>query len=147
MGGRTRRLERAVIWAAWLFGVGGAALVGIGGFFMLARPALLPEDLCYLDRSADEIADSIPRLGRWLRRVFVVLGGYAAAAGILTIYVAATSVRDGSKGSVAVLAVAGASSIGVMTLVNIMLRSSFRWPLSFVAAVWLAATLAAAAMP
>ena len=34
-----------MITAAWLFGIGGAVLVGIGAFFLFARPALLPEDL------------------------------------------------------------------------------------------------------
>lgn len=36
---------------AWLFVVGGAILVGIGGYFLVARPALLAEDLRYLHRS------------------------------------------------------------------------------------------------
>ncbi len=43
----------------------------------------------------------------------------------------------------AVLAVAGASSIGVMAVVNLMLHSAFRWLLSAAAAVWIAATLVA----
>ncbi len=106
-GGRTRcRPEKSIHWrthgrssavmtAAWLFGAGGVILIGIGGFFALARPALLPEDLRYLDRSAVEVTTAVPRLGRWLRWVFTVLGGYAVATGILTLYLAATGVRDG----------------------------------------------------
>ncbi|KDE97109.1 conserved membrane hypothetical protein [uncultured Mycobacterium sp.] len=129
--------------AAWLFGAGGVILIGIGGFFALARPALLPEDLRYLDRSAVEVTTAVPRLGRWLRWVFTVLGGYAVATGILTLYLAATGVRDGDLATVAVLAVAGASSIGVMAVVNLMLHSAFRWLLSAAAAVWIAATLVA----
>lgn len=131
--------------AAWLFGIGGAFLVGIGAFFMLARPALLPEDLRYLDRGAIEVATALPRLGRWLRCVFIVLGGYAAATGILTLYLALTSVRDGNLVTVAVLAIAGVLSIGVMAVVNLLLHSAFRWPLSALAAVWIAATLVAVA--
>lgn len=129
--------------AAWLFGAGGVILIGIGGFFMLVRPPLLPEDLRYLDRTAVEVATAVPRLGRWLRWVFTVLGGYAVATGILTLYLAATSVRDGNLATVVVLAVAGASSIGVMAVVNLMLHSAFRWLLSAAAAVWIAATLVA----
>ncbi|MCV7346056.1 hypothetical protein [Mycolicibacterium rhodesiae] len=131
--------------AAWLFGVGGAFLVGIGAFFMLARPALLPEDLRYLDRSAVEVATALPRLGRWLRCVFTVLGGYAAATGILTLYLAVTSVREGNLVTVAVLAIAGAPSIGVMAVVNLLLHSAFRFALPALAAVWVAATLVAVA--
>ena len=107
-----------MIAAAWLFGVGGAVLVGIGGFFMCARPALLPEDLRYLDRSVDAIETAIPRLRGWLRLVFIVLGGYAVATGILTLYVAATEIGDASPLAVSVLAVTGACSIGVMAVVS-----------------------------
>ena len=53
--------------AAWLFGAGGVLLAGIGAFF---------EQL-------------LPQLRRWLRRVFVVLGGHTLTAGGLTIWVAA----------------------------------------------------------
>jgi hypothetical protein len=132
-----------MIAAAWLFGVGGAILVGIGGFFRLARPALLPEDLRYLRRTPDEIDAAVPSLRGWLRLVFIVLGGYAVATGTLTIYLAATDIRNAESSAVAVLAVAGASSIGVMALVNFALHSTFRWLLSAAAALWIVATLVA----
>ncbi|MBV5244413.1 hypothetical protein KUF57_12795 [Mycolicibacterium sp. PAM1] len=132
-----------MIAAAWLFGVGGAILVGIGGFFLLARPALLPEDLRYLRRTTGEIDAALPSLREWLRLVFIVLGGYAVATGTLTIYLAATDIRNAESSAVAVLAVAGASSIGVMALVNFALHSTFRWLLSAAAALWIVATLVA----
>ena len=132
-----------MIAAAWLFGAGGAILVGIGGFFLWARPALLPEDLRYLCRTAGEIDAAVPRLHGWLRLVFMVLGGYAVATGTLTVYLAATDVRNAHPLAVAVLAVTGASSIGVMAVVNFVLHSAFRWLLSAAAALWIAATLVA----
>lgn len=132
-----------MIAAAWMFGVGGAVLVGIGGFFLLARPALLPEDLRYLRRAAGEIDAAVPNLRGWLRLVFIVLGGYAVATGTLTVYLAATDIANAESSAVAVLAVAGASSIGVMAVVNFLLHSTFRWPLSAAAALWIAATLVA----
>ncbi len=133
-----------MIAAAWLFGVGGAILVGIGGFFLLARPALLPEDLRYLRRTAGEIDAAVPSLREWLRLVFIVLGGYAVATRTLTIYLAATDIRNAESSAVAVLAVAGASSSGgVMALVNFALHSTFRWLLSAAAALWIVATLVA----
>jgi hypothetical protein len=132
-----------MIVAAWLFGVGGAILVGIGGFFLVARPVMLPEDLRYLRRTAGEIDAAVPRLREWLRLVFIVLGGYAVATGTLTVYVAATDIRNAESSAVAVLAVAGASSIGVMASVNLALHSTFRWPLSAAAALWIAAVLVA----
>jgi hypothetical protein len=133
-----------MIAAAWLFGIGGAVLVGIGGFFLFARPALLPEDLRYLDRTDTEIDAAVPGLRGWLRLVFTVLGGYAAATGILTLYVAATEIGDASPSAVAVLAGTGACSIGVMAVANFVMHSAFRWLLLAAAALWMAATVAAA---
>lgn len=129
--------------AAWLFGAGGVVLIGLGVFFLFARPALLPEDLRYLQRPAGDIDTAIPRLHQWLRLVFIVLGGYAVGTGTLTVYVAATAVSHGDPLAVTVLAVAGAASIGVMAAVNFVLHSTFRWLLSAFAVVWMAATLVA----
>jgi len=129
--------------AAWLFGAGGVVLVGIGAFFIFVRPPFLPEDLRFLGRSGGEIEQLLPQLRRWLRRVFVVLGGYALTAGGLTIFVAATRVRDGDRAAVVALALAGATSIGLMTVVNFGIRSNFRWLLLAACILWLAATASA----
>lgn len=131
--------------AAVLFGVGGAILIGIGVFFAFLRPALLPEDFRYLQRTSADIDTALPRLRSWLRLVFVVLGGYAFTSGMLTLYLAATEVRDGNRVAVAILALAGACSIGVMTLVNVVLHSAFRWALCATTIVWVAATSVAVA--
>ena len=79
----------------------------------------------------------------WLRRVFVVLGGHALTVGILTIFVAATYVHDGDRAAVVVLGLAGATSIGLMTVVNFTIRSDFRWALLAATGLWVAATAAA----
>ncbi|GAB4962804.1 hypothetical protein MAHJHV55_23140 [Mycobacterium avium subsp. hominissuis] len=118
-------------------------LIGLGVFFLVARPALLPEDLRYLQRPAGDIDTAVPRLRQWLRLVFIVLGGYAVGTGTLTVYVAATAVSHGDPLAVTVLAVAGVASIGVMAVVNFVLHSAFRWLLSAFAVVWIAATLVA----
>ena len=129
--------------ASWLFGAAGVILASIGVFFILARPALLPEDLRFLGRSGSDIEQALPRLHAWLRRVFTVLGGHALAAGGLTVFVAATAVRNGQAAAVVALAVAGAASIGLMAAVNFTIKSSFRWILLAVAALWVAAAVAA----
>ncbi len=139
----TRPAERAVTVAAWLFGAGGALLVGIGAFFVFVRPPFLAEDLRFLGRSGGEIDQLVPQLRRWLRRVFVVLGGHALTAGGLTIFVAATAVRDGDRAAVVALALAGATSIGLMAIVNFTIRSTFRWVLFAATGLWVAATAAA----
>lgn len=129
--------------AAWLFGIAGLVLAGIGGYFVFLRPPLLPEDLRFLGRTIREIDEFMPQLRRWLRYVFVVLGGHAVAAGGLTVFVAATGVRDGNTGAVIALAFAGAASTGLMTAVNFTLRSDFRWVLLAVSGLSAAATAAA----
>jgi hypothetical protein len=130
--------------AAWLFGAGGVVLIGIGVFFLALRPALLAEDLGFLGRTGSEVDEAVPRLRAWLRLVFTVLGGHALAAGVLTVFIAATAVREGRPAGVVVLAVTGAVSIGLMAVVNFVIGSAFRWMLLVVAALWVAATLAAA---
>ncbi len=129
--------------AAWLFGAGGVVLLGIGAFFIFVRPSLLSEDLRFLGRSGSEIDQFLPQLRAWLRRVFVVLGGHALTVGVLTIFVAATNIRDGDGAAVVVLALAGATSIGLMAVVNFTIRSDFRWALLAASGLWVAATAAA----
>ena len=140
---RTRREDVVVTVAALLFAAGGVLLAGIGAFFLLVRPPLLPEDLRFLGRSRAEIDEAVPQLGRWLRAVFMVLGGHALTAGGLTIFVAMTAVREGARAAVVMLALAGATSIGLMTVVNFTIRSDFRWALLAATGLWIAATLAA----
>ena len=129
--------------AALLFAAGGVLLAGIGAFFLLVRPPLLPEDLRFLGRSRAEIDEAVPQLGRWLRAVLMVLGGHALTAGGLTIFVAMTAVREGARAAVVMLALAGATSIGLMTVVNFTIRSDFRWALLAATGLCIAATLAA----
>jgi hypothetical protein len=136
--------QTGAVAAAWLYSAAGLILAVIGGFFILIRPALLAEDLRFLAaRSTNDVDQALPRLRTWLRRVFIVLGGHALAAGTLTIFVAATAVRDGDPAATAVLTAAGAASIGVMVVVNFAIRSAYRWLLLTFAAIWPAATVAA----
>jgi hypothetical protein len=125
--------------AAWLLSAGGAVLVGIGTYFVFVRAPLLPEDLRFVGRSSAEIDQFVPELRPWLRRVFIVLGGYALTSGGLTIFVAATRVREGDGVAFVVLELAGATSIGLMTVVNFAIRSDFRWVLLAACGLWVAA--------
>lgn len=45
----------------------GIWLIGLGGYFMLARPPLLPEDFRYLGSSAIQVEVLFPHLESWLR--------------------------------------------------------------------------------
>ena len=45
-------------------------LIGLGGYFILVRPPLLPEDLRYLHVSAGQITMYMPLLASWLDKFF-----------------------------------------------------------------------------
>ena len=67
------------------------------------------------------------------------LGGQAFAAKGLTVFVAVTDIRQGDKVAVIALALVGAAFIGLMAVVNFVIRSDFRWMLLGAAALWAAA--------
>lgn len=133
--------------SAWVLTFCGIVLVGIGGFFIARRPALLPEDDRFIGLTTEEISGAVPGLANWLRHVFWVLGGYIATTGVFVLYVANTDLRSGSGGAIAVLAVAGMSSIGWMTVVNFLLRSDFKWALLALDLVWAVGLVLAVAAP
>ena len=119
-----------------LLALGGAIVGGIGVYFILLRPSLLPEDIRYMGLSAAEVAGTGPRLGAWLAQVFRVLGGYALATGLLTLALAATAFRERHPLAVAGAYIGGAASIGLMTVVNFAIGSDFKWLLLGCAMVW-----------
>ncbi|MEO7962767.1 MAG: hypothetical protein ABIT38_02530 [Gemmatimonadaceae bacterium] len=110
--------------------------MGLGLYFGVLRPALLPEDLRYLNRSIAQIELGAPAITAWLRRVFWVVGGYMFATGLVTLYVALTTFRARARGAALVVTVAGAASVGSMALVNFLIASDFRWPLLLLALLW-----------
>lgn len=122
--------------SARLLAICGVILVGIGLYFIFARPAFLPEDVRYTGASLAEIQAVAPKMGQWLSRVFLVLGGYIIATGILSIYLAASPFRNRVRGAGIAAALAGIASIGLMTTVNVVIDSDFKWPLIGVAALW-----------
>ena len=128
---RSWTLSSALLTAA------GTAVVGVGLYFIVLRPPLLPEDLRYMALSAAQLDIVRPRLGEWLTRVFVVLGGYAVATGVLTITLAATSFRAHSRGAAIGATIGGADSIGLMAAVNFAIGSDFKWVLLGIALLWL----------
>ena len=130
--------------ATWLITACGFALVLIGGFFLAARPPLLPEDARFMGSTIEDIVHAVPALTPWLRRVFWVLGGYIATTGALVMYVASTGVRAGNAGALAVLALAGITSLGWMSAVNFMIHSDFKWALLALDGIWIIGLLMAA---
>jgi hypothetical protein len=116
--------------------LGGAVVMGLGVYFVVFRPALLPEDLRYLDRSRAQLEVMAPALGAWLRHVFWVMGGYMLATGLATFYVAVTSFRTRARGAATIVVLTGAASVGGMAIVNFLIDSDFKWQLLLLALVW-----------
>ena len=122
--------------SALLLALSGAALIVIGLYFVVLRPALLPEDLRFVDQSLDRLAACAPHLADWLANVFRVMGGYILATGVLTIMLALTSFRERRRGAAFVAAVSGLASIGSMAIVNFAINSDFKWVLFGIALMW-----------
>ena len=108
----------------------------MGCYFALLRPAFLSEDLRYIDLSRTELNSISPHLTDWLGQVFHVLGGYVAATGMLVVALAVTSFRARPRIAVVGALIGGLASIGVMTTVNFIINSEFKWMLCVIACPW-----------
>jgi hypothetical protein len=116
----------------------GVILTGMGLYFALVRPPLLPEDIRYIGLSSEQM-QAAPDLLNWLDRVFWVMGGYVFTTGLLTCYVAQTSFRERRQGVFSVVSLAGLTSLGLMVTINFLIDSDFKWVLFVFAALWLSA--------
>ena len=121
----------------WIFVACGIWLIGLGGYFMLARPPLLPEDLRYLGSSAVQVEVLLPYLVLWLRNVFTVMGGFIAGCGVLTIFVSVLAVPQCLHGTGITLGCAGLLTVAIMSWTNFVLDSDFKWLLLAPAVAWL----------
>ncbi len=125
--------------SSWLLTACGIWLIALGAYFMFFRPALLPEDPRYFGAVLERLREAAPRLEAWLRIVFTVMGGFMAGAGVLTVFVARTAVLARQVGTGWVIALAGIPTVVLMSTMNFVLHSDFRWLLLLPAVLWLAA--------
>ena len=124
--------------SSWLIGACGVWLVGLGLYFVAVRPLLLPEDTRFIGATAAQIQAAVPGLGDWLKRVFAVMGGFMAGAGVLTVFVAVVVMPLRMKGTSWAIALTGLLTVALMSGMNFALRSDFRWLLLVPAMTWLA---------
>jgi hypothetical protein len=136
--------ESLLLASRYLFIGCGVWLVGLGFYFIFVRPPLLPEDPRYMGASLEQIQQALPGLAAWLGKVFTVMGGFMAAAGILTLFTAMRLPAAASRNFTLMAALAGVAGVGLMSAVNFVLASDFRWLLLVPAVAWLFAVLAAA---
>lgn len=128
-------------YSASMLALGGFLLVGVGIYFVLLRPALLPEDYRYIGTTSAVIQENIPQLSVWLKKVFWVVGAYIFTTGWLTIFISRTSFRKRVSGAFGIIAITGISSIGSMTVVNFMIGSDFKWLLLTFTLPWVIALI------
>ena len=121
--------------------LGGLLLIVMGIYLVFLRPPLLPEDLHYMKTTLPVMHDSAPGLSAWLQKVFWVIGGYIFTTGLLTVFISTTSFRKRLPGAFSIVALAGISSIGSMTVVNFIIGSDFKWLLLTFALPWLIALI------
>ncbi len=110
------------------------ALLGL--YFILLRPALLPEDPRFMGTSLEALRIAAPGLERWLGHVFNVMGGFMVAAGVLTALVAWRFLAARAPGTLLAMSIAGGFSVALMSATNFMLGSDFRWLLLAPALLW-----------
>ena len=122
--------------STWLLAGCGMWLIALGLYFAVLRPPLLPEDPRFMGTTLAQIRAGVPGLETWLSRMFIVMGGFMAGAGVLTLFVATTAIRLGLKGTSWALALSGALTVGLMSASNFALHSDFRWVLLFPALIW-----------
>jgi hypothetical protein len=123
--------------STWMLIACGVWLVGLGLYFVVLRPALLPEDLRLLGATLSQIRAAVPGLEGWLQKVFTVMGGFMAGAGVLTVFVATAAMPRRLKGASWAIAFAGALTVALMSATNFALDSDFKWLLLAPALVWL----------
>lgn len=120
----------------------GAWLVGLGAYFVFVRPPLLPEDPRFIGATLERLREAAPGLEAWLDIVFTVMGGFMAGAGVLTVFVARTAVPARLPGTAWAVALAGALTVVLMSAMNFVLHSDFRWLLLVPALLWAAGVAA-----
>ena len=147
-------MVRAMSWriskhvaSTWAVIACGLWLTALGLYFIFIRPALLPEDLRFMNASLAQVRAGVPGLEGWLHKVFTVMGGFMAGTGVLTVFVAAAAMPSRLRGASWALAVTGLLTVALMSATNFALQSEFRWLLLVPAMVWLAGLVFHVARP
>ena len=134
-------MEKLKPYSSSILAVGGFLLVAMGIYFILLRPALLPEDLVYMKTNSSIVHENFPQLTVWLQKVFWVMGGYIFTTGLLTVFIALTAFRKRLSGAFSIVILTGISSIGSMTVVNFVIDSAFKWVLLSFTLPWIIALI------
>jgi len=127
--------------AGWLVAGCGVWDIGLGLYFLFLRPPLLPEDLRYIATNLSGVHAVAPGLERWLMLVFMVNGGFMVGTGVLIVFLAWAAMPRQLPGTTLVLIVVGFCTVVLMSAVNFVLQSDFRFLLVGPLIVWAFAVL------
>ena len=83
-----------------------------------------------------QIRADVPGFENWLKRVFTVMGGFMAGAGVLTVFLATTTMRLSLRETPWAMALSGALAVGLKNATNFALHSDFGWLLLVPALAW-----------
>lgn len=119
----------------------GVWLLGLGLYFIVFRPPLLPEDPRFMGTTLMQIRAAVPGLENWLKKVFTVMGGFMAGVGVLTIFVATVAMPLRLRGTSWAIALSGVLTVALMSATNFALHSDFKWLLLVPALVWVASVV------
>jgi len=132
------RTEKKHPVSTWMIAACGVWLVGLGLYFIALRPSLLPEDARFMGATLAQIQEAVPGLERWLQKVFMAMGGFIVSSGVLTVLVATTAMPARRNGTSWAIGISGGFSVALMSVVNFVLYSDFRWLLLVPVLLWLA---------
>ena len=121
----------------WMLIGCGIWLVSLGLYFIFLRPPLLPEDTRFMGSSLAQVRAAAPGLEGWLQRVFIVMGGFMAGTGVLTVFAACVAMPWRLKGTSWAIAVSGVLTVALMSAINFDFHSDFGWLLLVPALAWL----------
>ena len=113
--------------SSWMLTACGIWLAGLGAYFIVLRPPLLPEDARFMSATLAQVKAAVPALEGWLHQVFTVMGGFMVGAGVLTVFVATVAMPSRLKGTSWAIVVAGGFTVALMSVTNFTIHSDFRW--------------------
>jgi hypothetical protein len=89
----------------------------------------------------DRLRGLAPGLEAWRRIVFTVMGGFMAGACVLIVHLARMAMRERQGGTGWAAAFAGLVTVGLLSAMNFVLHSDFRWALLLPALLWAVAVV------
>jgi len=111
-------LTKARPLSTWILISCGVWLVILGLYFIFLRPPFLPEDPRFMGTTLEKLQMAVPGLARWLDNVFIVMGGFMASTGVLTVFVASVALPARLPGASWATALSGVLSKVVFRIVD-----------------------------